>query len=184
MLRVLAVVMTPATWIIGKITSRFKGAEPSKVVERIYEGTYNLSLTTVEQVGTPRVNMTTVRADEKLEDIKPSLFESQHSRLVVLGKSRDDVKGIMLLKDAFMSLAKDENPTVLELTRPVIKVESNLTCEEMFKTFTESQSHLAVMVDEYGGTDGVITLEDVMELMTQTEIQDETDEQVCMREVV
>jgi putative hemolysin len=181
MLRVLAVVMTPATWLIGKITSRFKGTEPSKVVERIYEGTYNLALTTVEQVGTPRVNMTTVRADERLEDIKPALFESQHSRLVVLGKSRDDVKGIMLLKDAFMALAKDENPTVQELTRPVIKVESSTTCEEMFKLFTESKSHLAVMVDDFGGTDGVVTLEDVMELMTMTEIQDETDEVVCMR---
>jgi putative hemolysin len=181
MLRVLSVVMTPATWVIGKITSRFKGAEPSKVVERIYEGTYNLALTTVEQVGTPRVNMTTVRADEKLEDIKPALFSSQHSRLVVLGKSRDDVRGVMLLSDAFKALAKDENPTVEDLTRPVSKVESNISCEEMFKIFTESKSHLAVMVDDFGGTDGVVTLEDIMELMTMTEIQDETDEQVCMR---
>jgi CBS domain containing-hemolysin-like protein len=82
-----------------------------------------------------------------------------------------------------MALAKDENPTVADLTRPVIKVESTMTCEEMFKTFTESKSHLAVMVDEYGGTDGVVTLEDVMELMTQTEITDETDEVVDMREV-
>ena len=179
----LSVVLTPVNKLIGKLTARFKGAEPSKVVERIYEGTYNLGLTTVEQVGTPRVNMTTVRSDERLEDIKPALFDSQHSRLVVLGKSRDDVKGIMLLKDAFMALAKDENPTVADLTRPVIKVESNITCEEMFKTFTESKSHLAVMVDEYGGTDGVVTLEDVMELMTQTEITDETDEVVDMREV-
>ncbi len=183
MMVLLSVVLTPVNKLIGKLTDRFKGEEPSKVVERIYEGTYNLGLTTVEQVGTPRVNMTTVRADERLEDIKPALFDSQHSRLVVLGKSRDDVKGIMLLKDAFMALAKDENPTVADLTRPVIKVESTMTCEEMFKTFTESKSHLAVMVDEYGGTDGVVTLEDVMELMTQTEITDETDEVVDMREV-
>lgn len=182
MLRLLAMIMKPATWLIGKITSRFKGAEPSKVVERIYEGTFNLSLTTVEQVGTPRVNMTTVRADEKLEDIKPALFSSQHSRLVVLGKSRDDVQGIMLLKDAFRVLAEDENPTVQELTRPVIKVESSTTCEEMFKQFTTSKSHLAIMVDEFGGTDGVVSLEDIMELMTQFEIIDETDEVVCMRE--
>lgn len=183
MMVLLSWVLTPANWVIGKLTARFKGAEPSAIVERIYEGTYNLALTTVEQVGTPRVNMTTVRADERLEDIKPSLFESQHSRLVVLGKSRDDVQGIMLLKDAFQALAKDENPTVQELTRTVLKVESSTTCEEMFKQFTTSKSHLAVMVDDFGGTDGVVSLEDVMELMTQTEIQDETDEQVCMREV-
>jgi CBS domain containing-hemolysin-like protein len=176
-------VLTPINWMIGKLTARFKSSEPSAIVEKIYEGTYNLSLTTVEQVGTPRVNMTTVRSDERLEDIKPSLFESQHSRLVVLGKSRDDVQGIMLLKDAFQSLAKDENPTVQELTRTVLKVESNITCEEMFKQFTTSKTHLAVMVDDFGGTDGVVSLEDIMELMTQTEIQDETDEQVCMREV-
>ncbi len=183
MIRVLAFLLLPLTWLISKVTDRFKGAEPSKVVERIYEGTFNLALTSVEAVGTPRVNMTTVRADERLEDIKLALFESQHSRLVVLGKSRDDVKGIMLLKDAFMALAKDENPTVADLTRPVLKVESTMTCEEMFKTFTESKSHLAVMIGEFGGTDGVVTLEDVMELMTMTEITDETDEVVDMREV-
>jgi CBS domain containing-hemolysin-like protein len=84
---------------------------------------------------------------------------------------------------AFQALAKDENPTVQELTRTVLKVESSTTCEEMFKQFTTSKSHLAVMVDDFGGTDGVVSLEDIMELMTQTEIQDETDEQVCMREV-
>jgi len=176
-------VLTPINWLIGKLTVRFKGETQSKVVERIYEGTYNLALTTVEEVGTPRVNMTTVRADEKLNDIKPALFESQHSRLVVLGKNRDDVKGIMLLKEAFMALSKEENPTVQDLTRPVIKVESKTSCEEMFKTFTTSKSHLAIMVDEFGGTDGVVSLEDVMELMTQTEITDETDVVVCMREV-
>jgi len=53
----------------------------------------------------------------------------------------------------------------------------------MFKQFTTNKSHLAVMVDDFGGTDGVVSLEDIMELMTQTEITDETDEQVCMREV-
>lgn len=180
---ILSFVLTPLNWVIGKITARFKGEEPSALVERIYEGTFNLVLTTVEQVGTPRVNMSCVYSHENLNDIKNSLFESQHSRLVVLGKNRDDVRGIMLLKDAFQALAKDENPTVEELTRPVLKVESSTNCEEMFKKFTESKTHLAVMIDEFGGTDGVITLEDVMELMTMTEITDETDSQVCMREV-
>lgn len=180
---VLSFILTPLNWVIGKVTSRFKGKEPSAIIEKIYEGTYNLSLTLVEKVGTPRVNMSCVYSHETLNDIKNSLFESQHSRLVVLGKNRDDVKGIMLLGDAFKALAKDENPTVEELTRPVLKVESSINCEEMFKKFTESKTHLAVMIDEFGGTDGVITLEDVMELMTMTEITDETDSQVCMREV-
>ena len=127
--------------------------------------------------------MSCVYAHESLNDIKKSLFESQHSRLVVLGKTRDDVKGIMLLGEAFKALAKDENPRVQELTREVLKVESNTNCEEMFKNFTESRTHLAVMIDEFGGTDGVVTLEDITELMTMTEIQDETDEQVCMRRI-
>jgi magnesium and cobalt transporter len=127
--------------------------------------------------------MSCVYAHESLNDIKKSLFDSQHSRLVVLGKTRDDVKGIMLLGEAFKALAKDENPTVQELTREVLKVESNTNCEEMFKKFTESRTHLAVMIDEFGGTDGVVTLEDITELMTMTEIQDETDEQVCMRKI-
>ena len=183
MMVVFSWVLKPVNWLISKLTARFKGDEPSALVEKIYEGTFNLGLTTIEQVGTPRVNMSCVYAHENLNDIKNSLFVSQHSRLVVLGKNRDDVKGIMLLGDAFKALAKDENPTVEELTRSVIKVESNTTCEEMFKQFTESKNHLAVMIDDFGGTDGVVTLEDVMELMTQTEITDETDEQVCMREV-
>lgn len=183
MMVLLSWVLTPINWLISKLTDRFKGSEPSDLVERIYEGTYNLGLTTVKKVGTPRVNMSCVYAHESLNDIKKSLFDSQHSRLVVLGKTRDDVKGIMLLGEAFKALAKDENPTVQELTREVLKVESNTNCEEMFKKFTESRTHLAVMIDEFGGTDGVVTLEDITELMTMTEIQDETDEQVCMRKI-
>ena len=174
-------VLTPINKLIGKLTKRFKSAEPSALVEKIYEGTFNLGLTTVEQVGTPRVNMSCVYSHENLNDIKNALFDSQHSRLVVLGKNRDDVKGIMLLSDAYKALAKDENPTVQDLTRNVIKVESETTCEAMFKMFTESRTHLAVMIDKFGGTEGVVTLEDITELMTQTEIQDETDEQICMR---
>ena len=63
-------VLTPINSLIGKLTGRFKGAEPSAIVERIYEGTYNLGLTKVEQVVTPRVNMRCVYAHENLNDIK------------------------------------------------------------------------------------------------------------------
>ena len=181
MMILLARILNPINQIIGVVTARFKGAEPSIVVEKIQEGTYNLGIETIQEVGTPRVNLTYLWGQDKLESIKKDLFNSQHSRVVVLGKTLDDVIGVVLLCDTFKALAQDKNPRVKDLMRPVLKMPSETSCLEAFQTFASSKSHLAVMIDEFGGNDGVVTLEDIQELIAQTEFQDETDKQECMR---
>ena len=108
-----------------------------------------------------------------------------HTRVPVYeGEDAEDVVGVVYRRQVFEAAAVDkEHLTLGDLMRPVRFVLENVTLDKLLRSFLESRMHLFVVLDEYGGMAGVVTLEDVLEELLGSEIVDETDEVVDMREL-
>ena len=127
----------------------------------------------------PRSQMVLIKAECTLEEILPLIISSAHSRYPVIGDSPDDVMGILLAKDLL--------PTILEtgksdfkidkLLRPSMVVPESKRLNVLLREFRENRNHMAIVIDEYGGVAGLVTIEDVLEEIVG-EIEDETDERV------
>ena len=145
----------------------------------------SLDLKTVEEIMTPRTvvfslpaNMTTAEAKER-HGIWP------HSRVPVYeGGDQENIVGVAYRREVLEALADDKDDLVLsDLMKPVRFVLENLTLDKLLVKFLGSRSHLFVVIDEYGGVAGVVTLEDVLEEILGSEIVDETDVVVDMQEL-
>lgn len=137
----------------------------------------------VNDVMTPRTVVTMVRADQTIADAARD-SAARFSRLPVIGDSPDDVRGVIHRRDLIDALSRDEDDRpVAELARPLHAVPRLAKLPVVLRTFIERREHLFLVVDEFGGTAGVITLEDIIETIIGQEIVDETDETVDMREL-
>ena len=155
----------------------FIEAKESDIIKRAFE----LNNTTAKMLMTPRVTMTYIHFNSSLEEVKEEVIESEHSRIVVTGDSIDDLKGIVLKQDLLIALVQNKgNKQVNEFVKPAQLIEETTTAEELLNLFQESHKHLGVVTDEYGGISGVVTLEDVLEILTG-EIVDETDKTVDLQ---
>ncbi len=131
---------------------------------------------TVEDVLTPRVDIIAVRADATDEEVKALFSGYQYSRLPVYEKSIDHIIGILYEKDYYTA---EETPdkTVRKLMRQPVFVPNTMMLDDLFRFFQQRRSHIAVVTDEFGGTMGIVTLEDVLEELVG-EIYDEHDHEV------
>lgn len=129
----------------------------------------------VEQVMTPRTVVCTFRIDQTVEEVtrgEPPRF----ARIPVVGQSPDDVRGLVHRHQLFTALHEGRGSTALgELVRPLHVVPELARLSAVLKEFTDRREHLFLVVDEYGGYAGIITLEDVIETLLGVEIVDETD---------
>lgn len=143
---------------------------------------FRLNDVTAGMVMTPRVILTYVPANLTLAAVRQRIIESPHSRILVIGDSIDDVKGLILKTEFLLALVegRDDQPLTC-LLRDVQFVPETVRTDKLLTLFQESREHLAVVVDEFGGVAGVVTLEDVLEVLTG-EIVDETDHVVDMQE--
>lgn len=125
---------------------------------------------------TPRTALTWLRGSDKLCDIKAKVALSQHSRIVVFGKDLDEVQGVLLKNKVLELLATnaDESFTIDQYVEPVESFAEFTPADLLLEYFKKSRVHLVVVRDEYGGLSGIVTLEDVLEVLTG-EIVDETD---------
>ncbi len=131
----------------------------------------NLDQVRVEQVMTPRTRIVAVPADGGLDGAKRLFLEQGHSRLPVYGESLDDIVGVVLARDAWR--AREEGITDLRaIMRDPRFVPESKPVEDMIREMREERVNLAIVVDEYGGTAGLVTLEDLIEEIVG-EIQDE-----------
>lgn len=132
---------------------------------------------------TPRVALTYVRGDITVVDAKQDIINSQHSRIVVVEESIDKVMGIAL-KDALLTAIVEGKNTekVSTFSRNARFVPETIRADKLLKVFQEAREHLLVVVDEYGTVVGVVTLEDVLEVLTG-EIVDETDRVIDLQEM-
>jgi magnesium and cobalt transporter len=142
------------------------------------EGALEVSETQVREAMIPRSQMVVVNFDCPLEEFLPRILESGHSRFPVIGENKDEVVGILLAKDLLPHLASGSEDFDLAATiRPAVVIPESKRLNVLLRDFRASRNHMAIVVDEYGGVSGLITIEDVIEEIVG-EIDDEYDEQV------
>ncbi len=144
--------------------------------QSMMEGVLQVTEMQVRDVMIPRSQMTVVSRDATSEQLLPEVVESGHSRFPVVGDSRDEVVGILLAKDLLRQFIEkeDEAFTMRELLRPPVFVPESKRLNVLLKEFRSSKNHIAIVVDEYGGVAGMVTIEDVLEQIVG-EIEDEHD---------
>ena len=138
------------------------------------EGVLSVSEATVHDIMIPRAQMDCVSADDAVPEFMPAVVETRHSRFPVIGESKDDVLGILLAKDLLNYYA---NPGVFELRkqlRPAVFVPESKRLNVLLREFRANRNHIAIVVDEYGGVSGLVTIEDVLEQIVG-DIEDEFD---------
>lgn len=132
----------------------------------------------VSDIMTHRVNIAAVDENANVDDIVYLALEEGFSRIPVFRESIDDIVGILIVKDLLCLIGKDDPDkyTAKDFVREAVFLPESCPCDEAFKQLTESKSGIAVAVDEYGGTAGIITAEDLIESVMGS-IQDEYDDE-------
>jgi len=125
----------------------------------------------------PRIDVTALDIKEGFNTILPQVIESGFSRIPVYYGSFDNIKGVLFVKDLLPYLGKPDTFKWQSLIRPPYVVPETKKISELLKEFQEKKIHIAIVVDEYGGTSGIVTLEDILEEIVG-EIIDETDEEM------
>ena len=138
-------------------------------------GLFSLAETTVAEVMTPRIDIIAVDVSSTCEEVVATLRRSEHARLLVYDGQPDAVSGILYAKDMLASAAQEADAEAWRrLIRPAVFVPEGKTLDRQLRDFQRGRGHLAVVVDEFGGTAGIVTLEDILEQVVG-EIQDEYD---------
>jgi len=140
-------------------------------------GIFTLADTTVDEVMTPRLDMAAVEVSEPLDDVLDAFRRSEHTRLPVYDGTPDSIVGIVFAKDLVpfaMGIGDATQGQWAGIVRPAAFVPENKTLDSQLRDFQRGPAHLAIVVDEFGGTSGLITLEDVLEEIVG-EIRDEHD---------
>jgi CBS domain containing-hemolysin-like protein len=129
----------------------------------------------VWDIMTPRVDIFAWRDDQLLRDLVPQLGAVRYSRVPVYHDTIDNITGVLYLRDAYQALVSGQRDVTLRaLVREPLMVPGSVPVMKLLRDFQARRIHLAIVVDEYGGTDGLVTLEDVLEELVG-EIVDETD---------
>ena len=151
---------------------------------RVMQNILTLKRKTVRDVMTPRTVVFALSADLTVEQAQKEAGTWQHSRVPVYENEFEDVIGVVMRRDAFNALTGGRGQTrISELMNPVHFVAETVSLDRVLEMFLERRQHLFVVIDEYGGLAGILTLEDVLEEILGREIVDESDTVTDMREL-
>jgi magnesium and cobalt transporter len=139
------------------------------------EGALRVAHLSVDDVMVPRAQMVMLALDEDPASILATVVESGHSRFPVHGEDKDEILGILLAKDLLRGCAQGKPAEVRALLRPAMMIPESMRLNVLLAELRRSRNHMAVVVDEYGGIAGLITIEDILEEIVG-EIDDEHDE--------
>jgi magnesium and cobalt transporter len=155
--------------------ARDRGLIDADVLEML-ESVLEVSEIQVRDVMVPRSQMVVINRDDAVEKILPVVIESGHSRFPVVGEDRDEVAGILLAKDLLRFFVEDDRDAfdIRECLRPAVFIPESKRLNVLLKEFRVSHNHMAIVVDEYGGVAGLLTIEDVLEQIVG-DIGDEYD---------
>ena len=143
---------------------------------RMMEGAIAVSDMSVGDVMVPRAQMVALPADARFLDLMKEVVESGHSRFPVHGEDKDEILGILLAKDLLRGVVADNGPgTIRELLRPAVLIPESKKLNVLLREFRQSRNHMAIVIDEYRGVAGLVTIEDVLEQIVG-DIDDEHDE--------
>ncbi len=142
---------------------------------KILEGIVRFGNTDVTQIMCSRMHVSAIQDDLNFKQVLAFILECGYSRIPVFSESFDDIKGILFIKDLLPFLDQDETFNWIELTRKPMFVPENKKIDDLLKEFQSKKVHMAIVVDEYGGASGVVTLEDVLEEIVG-DITDEFDD--------
>ena len=143
---------------------------------KMMEGALGVAELTVGDVMVPRAQMVMLPVSARFFDIMKMVVESGHSRFPVHGDDKDEILGILLAKDLLRGVVSDGGPaSIRELLRPAVLIPESKRLNVLLKEFRLSRNHMAIVVDEYGGVAGLLTIEDVLEEIVG-EIDDEHDD--------
>jgi magnesium and cobalt transporter len=137
------------------------------------EGALQMSELQARDVMVPRAQMDVIDISESPADFVPTVIETAHSRFPVIDGTKDKVLGILLAKDLLRYYAGEEFE-VREMLRPAVFIPESKRLNVLLKEFRQNRNHIAIIVDEYGGVSGLVTIEDVLEQIVG-DIEDEYD---------
>jgi magnesium and cobalt transporter len=166
------------TWSREELQNLFEHSEnvfdPQE--QEMLAGVLEVAETQVRDVMVPRSQMVVIGRDQNLDEMLQVIVESGHSRFPVIGEDRDEVVGILLAKDLLRFFSNPaETPLRLDqFIRPPVVIPESKRLNALLKEFRDSHNHMAIVVDEYGGVSGLLTIEDVLEEIVG-EIGDEHD---------
>jgi magnesium and cobalt transporter len=138
------------------------------------EGVLQVSEMQARDIMVPRSQMDVIDIKESPDQFIPTVMQTGHSRFPVIGESKDNVIGILLAKDLLRYYAGEEEFDVREMLRPAVFIPESKPLNVLLKDFRRTRNHMAIVVDEYGGVAGLITIEDVIEQIVG-DIEDEYD---------
>jgi len=206
-LRFLIVIQLPLIWLSEKIGKLIKPAnDESEHVSRdefaalaqlgqeqgvfderesrILKNLLGMQELSTRDVMTPRTVMFALPASTLVREFVDRRDAMQFSRVPVYGTNIDDVRGYVLKNDVYLRAVKNDREKPLsDLIRPHMVVPASLPVPELFERMLDRREHIAVVVDEYGGVDGVVTMEDVLETLLGMQIVDEADRVKSLREM-
>lgn len=140
------------------------------------EGVIQIADMRVRDIMIPRSQMITIDKCDDLDKIIALIVDAQHSRYPIVSEDKDHVEGVLLAKDLLKYLGSQSTPfDMAEVTRPAVVVPESKRVDRLLKEFREERYHMAIVVDEFGGVSGLVTIEDILEEIVG-DIEDETDE--------
>ena len=144
--------------------------------KEMIEGVLDVAELKVRDIMVPRSQMVTIDINQSVESFLPIVIDSQHSRYPVVSENKDHIEGILLAKDllAYGFGMTDHEFALSEVIRPAVIVPESKRVDVLLKEFRSQRYHMAIVVDEYGGVSGLVTIEDILEEIVG-EIEDETD---------
>jgi CBS domain containing-hemolysin-like protein len=151
-------------------------ADVSSAEEELIHGVFSLGETEVQEIMVPRVDIVGLDASTPWSEVLDRIRSSEHARLPVYRDTLDDLIGILYAKDLLSSIIEDDEPDAgwLSLARPAAFIPVSKRIDAQLREFQASRTHIAIVSDEYGGTAGLVTIEDILEEIVG-EIRDEYD---------
>lgn len=201
----LVFILAPLVWFIERATSPFLQGKKKPITNEaeikflarighqegiieddeadMIQRVFSLNDLLAHEIMTPRTVMTYLRGSSTLEEAKYDIILSQHSRIVVINETIDEIVGLALKNELLVALLEEKKErTIASLTRKAFFVAETMKSDKLLQEFQKKHEHLFIVADEYGGVSGVVTLEDVLEVLTG-EIVDETDRTTDLQEI-